>query len=271
MSGMLGTGAGPVRIESPAREARSGPMPVTSWTIVLTARNGERKAARAALADLCKVYWRPLYVFVRRQGHEHHEAEDLTQGFFEHLLERDWLAGVDRSRGKFRSFLLSALSNHLHNERERIGALKRGGGVREFVSWERDRAQETEGDGERRAGWREPALEPQQVLEFDRLWACALVEKALAGLEEEYRRCGKAGLFAALSPFMTRTMPAGVYADLADRLKMSEGALRIAMHRLVQRFGERLRNDVAQTVANPDTVNEELREVLRAWAGAAPG
>ncbi len=226
--------------------------------LVLTARELRAPDAEAALARLCEIYWLPLYAFVRRQGYDHHRAQDLTQAFFEHLFERPWLSGVDRQKGRFRTFLLCALSNFLINERERHSSLKRGGAVRQFISWDAQLAESRLGDA--------PSTEAQPGVEFDRLWAGALVEKALGALQEDYGRCGKAELFQRLSPLMTCPVPAGLYAELAASLGMSEGAVRVALHRLVHRFGELLRGEVAQTVADPKDIDEELREVLKAWS-----
>lgn len=232
-------------------------MPPTLWTVILTARDCQSPDAQVALARLCQVYWFPLFAFVRRQGYDHHQAQDLTQGFFEHLFERAWLEGIDKQKGRFRTFLLCALSNFLVNEREKHLSLKRGGAIQQFVSWDFELAESRLGEA--------PATGANPGIEFDRLWACALVEKALAALEQEYSRCGKRELFQTLSPFMTGPVPAGFYADAATKSHMTEGALRIAMHRLLQRFGELLRAEVVNTVADSEDVDEELREVLKAW------
>ena len=233
-------------------------MPPTLWTLVLSARDVKSPNAQTALAQLCEIYWYPLYAFVRRQGFDHHQAEDLTQGFFQHLFERDWLGGVDQQKGRFRTFLLCALSNFVNNERAKGNALKRGGGIQQFVRWDAE-------TGESRLN-QEGALETDPALDFDRLWACALVEKGLAALKDEYSRCEKSELFAAFSPYMTRPIPPGFYSETAARLRTTEGALRIAMHRFLQQFGDLVRAAVAQTVADPQSVDEELRDVLKAWA-----
>jgi len=235
-----------------------GQMPQTSWTLVLTARDLGSSDAQGSLAKLCETYWLPLHTFVRGQGVDHHRAEDLTQAFFAHLLDRPWLAGVDRAKGRFRTFMLHALCNFLNNERAKDRTLKRGGNVREFVPYESERTEGQPGP--------EPTLDPTALLEFDRQWACALVQKALAAVEQDYGRCDKTDLFQALSPYMVCPVPVGHYADASARLNMTEGALRVAMHRLLRRFGELLRVQVAWTVAGPEAVDEELREVLKAWA-----
>jgi DNA-directed RNA polymerase specialized sigma24 family protein len=233
-------------------------MPATLWTLVLTARDVQSPDTQAALAKLCEIYWYPLYAFVRRQGRDHHQAQDLTQGFFEYLFQREWLKNVDKEKGRFRTFLLRALSNFLCNEREKAHSLKRGGPAQQLLSWDAKTA-------ESRLKL-EPAAEHDPAIDFDRLWTCAIVEKAIDTLSNEYARCGKDNIFIALSPFLTRPVEPGCYAEMAGRLRMTEGALRIAMHRLVLRFGELLRLEVAQTVTDPASVDEELRDILRSWA-----
>ena len=232
-------------------------MPPTFWTLILTARDFGSPDAQAALGKLCETYWYPLYAFVRRHGKNHHEAQDLIQGFFEHLFQREWLNNVDKGKGRFRSFLLSSLVNFLHNEREKISTIKRGG-AEKFVSWDAEEA-----ESRQKA---EPALTADPQLEYERLWALVLVEKALSALESEYSRCGKAELFRVLVPYMTRPIPPRYYAEAGERLGMNEGAMRTAMHRFLPRFGEKLRAQVADTIADQADVESELREVLRHWA-----
>jgi DNA-directed RNA polymerase specialized sigma24 family protein len=236
-------------------------MPPTLWTTVLAARDLHSRDSETALATLCEIYWFPLYAFVRRQGYDHHRAQDLTQAFFEHLLSREWLAGVGKEKGRFRSFLLCALSNYLNGAREKDHAQKRGGGPQQFVSWDAEA-------GEGRLNL-EASSQYDPLTEFDRRWAAALVERSLSLLRDEYTRCGKSPLFNVLSPFMTRPVTAGFYAQAAAEFRTSEGALRISMHRLLQRFGELLRAEVAHTVADPASAEDELREVLKAWATTA--
>src|SRR4051794_36230445 len=172
---------GEVSLEGSGLAGRgNGQMPPTLWTLVLTARDLQSPESQAALAKLCEIYWFPLYAFVRRQGHDHHQAQDLTQGFFEHLFGRDWLTGVGKEKGRFRSFLLCALANYLNNEREKERTQKRGGGRDQFVSWDAQLGE---------ARFQEPLIEGDPSREFDRLWACALVERAMALLRDEYARC----------------------------------------------------------------------------------
>ena len=241
-----------------AQGGGQGQMPLTLWTLVLTARDLQSPDAHAALAKLCEIYWFPLYAFVRRHGHNHHEAQDLTQAFFERLFKRAWLEGVGKEKGRFRTFLLCSLSNFLINEREKKLSLKRGGAVQEFVSWDAELAESRL--GEISGSPIDPALE------FERLWACSLVERALEALKNEYGRAGKDALFATLSQFMSRPVPPNFYAEAAPQLQMTEGALRTAMTRFLHRFGDVLRAEVEATVAEPSDVGDELREILKAWA-----
>lgn len=231
-------------------------MPQTLWTLIMAARDASGSGQEAALARLCEIYWHPLYAFVCRQHFTPHQAEDLTQAFFEQLFERAWLDGVDRQKGRFRSFLLCALSNFLNSERAKQRALKRGGSYRELLSLDQPDCGEVPDD----------SAMPAPSLEFARDWACALVNKAMDDLEHEYRRCHKLPLFHVLSPFMARPVPEGFYDQQSSRLNMTEGALRVAMHRIIRRFGELLRAQVASTVASPELIEDELREVIQAWA-----
>src|SRR5437868_6984521 len=178
-----GTEAGSVMSEAEEQGDRGnaggqGRMPPTLWTLVLTARDIQSPDAHTALAKLCEIYWLPLYAFVRRHGYNHHEAEDLTQGFFERLFKRTWLEGVGKEKGRFRTFLLCSLSNFLINDREKQMSLKRGGAVQEFVSWDAEHAESrlSEMSGS----------QMDAAMEFERLWACSLVERALAILKNEY-------------------------------------------------------------------------------------
>ena len=244
--------------ESEARLAGSpAAMPATHWTQVLSARDRDSPGADAALASLCEAYWFSLYKFVRRSGFNHHDAQDLTQAFFQRLLQRDWLQGVDQAKGRFRTFLLCALSNFLANHREKISAVKRGG-LAETVAWSED----TDEPG--LAEWEAQAVDAS--VEFDQLWCCALANQALCRLQREYERCGKIEIFRALSPLLTSPVAAGLYERTARRLQCTEGALRIRTRRLFQPFGEPLRAEVARTVSDPALVEEELRAVVKCWA-----
>jgi RNA polymerase sigma-70 factor (ECF subfamily) len=212
--------------------------------------------AVVALERLCTRYWYPVYVFIRRRGSDQHEAEDLTQAFFAHLLERETLKKVDRQKGKFRSFLLAAVANFLTNEWDKRQTLKRGG-QNQIISLD-DTAEELYR--------REPveSLTPEKL--FERRWAFTLMNQVLARLKEEYIATDKAELFAQLEPGLTNEGNPGLYADWAAALNMSEGAVRVALHRLRRRFGELLRSEIAHTVATPAEVDEEIRHLFAAIA-----
>jgi RNA polymerase sigma-70 factor (ECF subfamily) len=227
----------------------------TSWSVVLTAGQNDLAGTAAALEQLCRKYWYPIYAFVRRRGSDSHEAEDLTQGFFAHLLEMDTLAKVDRQKGKFRTFLLSALTKYLSNEWDKRQTLKRGG-RRQIISLDEAAAEEF---------YKLEPVEPSSPESlFDRRWAVTLVNGVLAQLQEEYRAAGKAGLLAQLEPGLTQEAAPGRYADWAATLGLSEGAVRVALHRLRRRYGELLRGEISQTVASPAEVDEEIRHLFAA-------
>ena len=219
-------------------------------------RTDHSRAARA-LEELCVRYWYPVYAYVRRRGSDHHEAKDLTQAFFMNLLESETLKKIDRQKGKFRSFLLTAATNFLTNEWDKRQSLKRGGQHR-IISID---------DAEAEDLYRqEPvtALAPENL--YDRRWAFTLLNAVLARLKQEYTAANKVELFAKLEPGLVEEVNPGFYADWAVALNMSEGAVRVAVHRLRRRFGELLRGEIACTVATPAEVDEEIRHLFAAIA-----
>jgi RNA polymerase sigma-70 factor (ECF subfamily) len=224
----------------------------TQWSIIRAAR-GDSDRAASALEQLCRRYWYPLYAFVRRRGHTAEDAQDLTQGFFARLLEKDWLDQVDPSKGKFRSFLLASMKHFLANARDHAQAVKRGGG-RTTLSLDADTAES------RYANEPFDSLTPERI--YDRRWALTLLEQVMASLREEYVLGGKQSLFEHLKPVLVAQ--AAPYAEIGRDLKMSEGAVKVAAHRLRQRYREILRTQVAQTVASPEELEEELRDLLKA-------
>ena len=227
----------------------------TRWSVVLAAR-GDEPAARTALQILCENYWYPLYAFVRRQGHDPPDAQDLTQEFFARLLEKGWLESVSREKGRFRSFLLASMKHFLANERDRARALKRGGG-RAPVPLDAKSAESRYAI--------EPAdpMTPEKV--FDRRWALTLLDQVLKRLRAELAAGGKAVLFEELKPALTGEPTP--YARVAEKLGMSEGAVKVAAHRLRRRYREMIRAEVAQTVGNEKDVDEELRDLMSALSG----
>jgi len=225
---------------------------LTRWSVVIAAQRDE-PAARGALESLCTTYWYPLYSFVRRQGRSPHDAQDLTQEFFARLLEKGWLDGVAREKGKFRSFLLASMKHFLANERDYAQALKRGGG-RSPISLDAGSAES------RYLIEPHESMTPEKI--FDRQWALTLLDQVLGQLRDEFTTGGKADLFDELKPTLTG-QPAR-YAAIGDKLGMSEGAVKVAAHRLRQRYRELIRSEVAQTVDGETNVDEELRDLMSA-------
>ncbi len=226
----------------------------THWTMVLAAAQGDSgTAAHDALARLCRVYWYPLYAFCRRQGRQPHDAEDLTQEFFARLLEKKGLASVRPEHGRFRSFLLVSLKNFLANEWERARAQRRGGG-RPMISLDG-------GDAETRYAL-EPAdgLTPEMV--FERRWAWAVLERVLSALRAEYAAEEKGELFEQLEGFLPCGRGTVSRAELAAKRGVSVGAIDVAVHRLRQRFGALLREEVSETVSSEEEVKEEIRHLI---------
>jgi len=221
--------------------------------MVLRAR-GDSTGARAALAKLCKAYWYPLYAFVRRQGHGAHDAQDLTQEFFSRLLERGWLDDVAQEHGRFRSFLLASMKHFLANEWDRARALKRGGGVALL------RLDDASAEERYSLEPADPAATAEQL--FDRRWALTLLDSVLARLREEMARGGRLAVFEALKFSLSGDQQA--YADAARELGLSEGAVKVAVHRLRKRYRALIREEIAQTVAGPEEVETELRELFAA-------
>lgn len=227
----------------------------THWSVVLSARDRSTRQSEQALAALCECYWFPLYAYVRRSGYSTHDAQDLTQGFFAQLLEKEYLKDVDRRRGKFRSFLLAALKHHLGHQRERDRAQKRGGGRVPFsLDFESAESRYR----------REPTdlATPERL--YERRWALTLLDRVLGRLEDEHARAGKTELFSGLKDFLTVGQESRPYLQVAEELGMSEGAVKVAMHRLRRRYRELLKDEIAQTVADPAEIDEELSDLLAA-------
>ena len=230
-------------------EGYKGRFVTTHWSVVLNAGERETEQAQDALARLCQTYWYPLYAYVRWRGHSPEDAQDLTQGFFELLLEKNTLARITREKGKFRSFLLTSLNHFLVDQWKKAKALKRG--ALRVVSWDAVSAETRY--------HREPVETATVETIFDQNWALALLEEVFQQLKGEYEREGKSELFEKLKFGLTGERSAIPYAELAEQLKTSEGALKVTVHRLRQRYRERLRAEVANTVSSPEEVEEELR------------
>jgi RNA polymerase sigma-70 factor (ECF subfamily) len=225
----------------------------THWSVVLTAGQRDLPQAAEALEKLWRAYWYPLYVYVRRQGNNPEDAQDLTQDFFSRLLEKNYLARADRDRGKFRTFLLGSLKNFLINEWKRAGRLKRGGGL-EFFSIDANAAEDRYAT--------EAGKESDSDAAYEQLWAVTLIEQVLAALRQEFSAAGKARLFEELKGFIWGEKSTASYAEIAGHLNLTEGTVKVAVHRLRQRFRELLRAEVAHTVARPEDIDGELRHLI---------
>jgi RNA polymerase sigma factor (sigma-70 family) len=226
--------------------------------VVLTAGDRDTTVAREALAKLCQTYWYPLYAYVRRRGFSPPDAEDMTQEFFARFLEHDWVANADPEKGRFRSFLLSAMNHFLANEWDKARAQKRGGGAT-LLPLEFNTAETRYS--------REPADSVTPEQQFERQWALTLLATVTNRLQAEYEQDGKGALFAALHPCLVGDRTSQPYEGLARKLGMTEGAVKSAVHRLRQRYRHLLREEIAQTVAGPGEVEEELRHLIAVLAG----
>jgi len=231
----------------------------THWSIVRAAQQTDSEAARASLETLCRRYWYPLYCFLRRSGRSHHEAQDLVQGFIASLLEDDRhrLRQAVEPKGKFRSFLLSALDNFVKDEARRGRAGKRGGGATHISLDEMAAAEGRYAD--------EPANGPTPEEEFDRRYACQVISQALLMLRQEYGTKGKAEIFQVLEPFLTEEVPAGFHEQAAPRLEMTPAAVKTELSRFRRRFGKLVRCEVAHAVAEPKDLEDEIRYVFGVW------
>jgi DNA-directed RNA polymerase specialized sigma24 family protein len=241
--------------DSPAHDA--GRFRTTHWSAVLLSAQSQAPGAPAALAELCRLYWYPLYGFVRRRGHGPEEAQDLTQGFFLHLLEHRALRQVSPLKGKFRSFLLASLQNFLSTEADRARRLKRGGAIN-FVPWDAASA-------EARYGLEQlDGLTAETV--FDARWAMTLLEGAMGRLGAEYAAQGKAATLEALKPFLDPLNGTGSrsYEQAAAQLRVSVSAVKTLIHRARQRYHALLREAVARTVGDPAEVDEEIHALCEA-------
>ncbi len=230
----------------------------TRWSLVLAAGKPEASADRSALQELCTAYWVPVYLYVRHRVADVHEAQDLTQAFFGHLLEQEKIAAADPQRGRFRSFLLTACRHFLINEWQKLRSAKRGGGE-PLLSLDFD-------SGESRFSIVAVDDETPELL-FERQWAITLLERVLERLCNEFEHQGKRSQFDVLKGFLTGQRTAGGYAEAAAQLGMSEGAVKVAAHRLRSKYRELLRAEIAQTVAGPDEVEDEIRRLFVVLGG----
>ncbi len=238
-------------------------LPTTQWSVVIAAARESAPESRQALQTLCQTYWYPLYAYVRQRGYQPADAQDLVQAFFAHVLEKGVLAAADPRRGRFRTFLLTVLQRFIGAQRQRAAARKRGGAVR-VLSLDFQYAEQRY--------CHEPfhELTPEHV--FQRRWALTVLDDVLARLEQECAAKGKTPLFDGLKTFLTGTAHT-TYDEASAALGMSPGAIKVAVHRLRRRYRELLRQQVADTVAGPDQVDDELDcllSALRAGQQRAP-
>ncbi len=235
-----------------------GGFPTTHWSVVLSAGDGSLPNAKAALERLCRAYWYPLYVYVRWQGRSVEDAQDLTQEFFARLLQRDYLRLSDPARGRFRTFLLTALKRFLVNDWKKGRAVKRGGG-QTVISWNQ---QETES-----RFLVEPADQTTPEKAFEKRWALIVLEQVLERLREEFTAGGQTERFERLKVLLWGEKDSPSYAEVAAELGLTEGALKVTVHRLRQRYRELLRAEIANTVERPEEVDDELRHLIAAISG----
>ncbi len=235
------------------QRAGEGVFATTHWTVVLAAGKDPSARSDEALGKLCETYWYPLYAYVRRQGKAPEDAEDLTQQFFTRLLQKNYLANADPERGRFRTFLLSSLKHFLVNEWKRASRLKRGGG-QSCISLNVEAAEE------RYAA--EPTAEALPESLYERQWAVALIERVFETLRGEYGAADKGTLLEELKGFVWGEKNSASYAEIGGKLSLSEGTVKVSVHRLRQRFRELLREEVAQTVSQPQDIDGELRHLI---------
>jgi len=244
--------------ERPVNSRGQGLFATTHWSVVLAATQRNTPQSAAALEELCRTYWYPLYAYVRRHGYSPEDAQDLTQGFFARLLARDSLAAVNPEHGRFRCFMLMALKRFLISDLQRAGAIKRGGST-VHVPFDSANAE---------AQYRLDASEqdtPDKL--FDRAWALSVMEAASQHLQEECRLEGKEKLFERLKLFLARNETGRTYAEAGAELDLSEGAVKMAVLRLRRRYRDLLREEVAQTVSSAANLEEEMQSLRAAFSG----
>jgi RNA polymerase sigma factor (sigma-70 family) len=246
-----------VKLDQSSRGRGADRFHTTQWTVVLLSAQSQAPGCKQALAELCKAYWYPIYSFIRHRGHSPEDAQDLTQGFFLHLLEHKALSRVDRQKGKFRSFLLASLQNYLSNEAQRARCIKRGGKAN-VVYLDLQSAEDH---------YRlEPvdALTPEKI--FDARWAMALLAEAMNRLREDYAAQDKASTFETLTAFLdvANTKEPPSYERAADALRISVGAVKSLIHRLRKQYTSLVREEIARTVSKAADVDAEIHDLCEA-------
>jgi RNA polymerase sigma factor (sigma-70 family) len=234
-----------------------GQFATTHWSVVLAAGSPSSPDYQRALSTLCRTYWFPLYAYLRRRGYDRHQAEDYAQAFFAQMLEKGYLSRIQRGSGKFRSFLLTVLRHFLADRHDRARAIKRGGGKKrlslDFQNAESRYALEPAHD-----------LSPEKV--FERSWALTLLKKTMDRLETESVNMSKGELFDSLKVYVCGDKAGIPYRDLASKLNMTEGAVKVTVHRLRRRYREVLRDEIAQTVSTAEQIEEEIQDLCAALA-----
>jgi DNA-directed RNA polymerase specialized sigma24 family protein len=250
-----------MRVSDSSVGGQAAQFHTTNWTLVMASARQQSEAGREALAALCQIYWYPLYAFARRRGHSSHDSQDLTQGFFLHILDHRALSGLDRLKGKFRSFLLACFQNYLSVETHRAHRLKRGGQC-QFISLDLETA-------ESRYRY-EPAdyLTAEKI--FEARWALTLIEHAMTVLRQEYVARGKESVFDVLRAFIgiTETKPEDSYEEAAKALGVGLGTVKTFIHRLRKRYLALVREEVACTVSDPAEIEGEIRALCDALIAA---
>lgn len=238
---------------SGARPSLDASFCTTHWSAVLAARDRDSSQAELALAELCQTYWYPLYAYIRRRGNSPGEAEDLTQGFFERLVQKHYLGDLKPGSGRFRSFLLTALKHFLANEWDRTQTRKRGGGQVIFSIDDRDAE----------SLYRyEPADNASPDTLFERRWAFTVLDRVLTRLGNEFRAGRPGDLFDHLKPFLSGDPPGASYRDISGRFGIKEGTVRVTVHRLRRRYRELLRAEIGNTVGDPAEIDDEIRHLI---------
>lgn len=233
-------------------------FPSTHWSVVLAATDGASLHARDSLEKLCRAYWYPIYAFVRHRGHSPPDSEDLVQGFFTHVLEKDVLNHANHEKGRFRAFLLACLCNYLNHQWRRTQTQRRGAGCVHL-------SLETFNAESRYAGETSAALTPEQL--FDRAWALGVLQQSLEKLRSEFEAVGKGRLFDAVQAHLTGTQPCPAYRELEAQWGMNAAALRMMVTRLRRRYGELVRLEISHTLKSADDVEQELKDLLAVLSG----
>lgn len=242
--------------ESNLERNNAGQFETTHWSLVLAAGNPEHEESNRALEKLCRAYWPPLYAYARRSVSGIHEAQDLTQAFFERLLEKQYLADADPERGRFRAFLITAFKRFLFRERDKAAAQKRGSRLTFSVDFESQ---------DRNWGELQDTLTAERI--YERQWAVTLLNRVMSRLQREMERGGKSQQFHLLKDFIGGT-ESTTYATVASVLGVNESAARMAATRMRARYREMLREEIAQTLASEEDIDDEVRYLFATFAGA---